>query len=147
MKLTREALEEAIENSSSMRQVSTYLGYAISGQTTKMLRKKIEEYGLVEPSGGSHSRRKQEFEEILVENSTYQSSRNLKQRLVKAGMLEDKCNKCGIGNEWNGKPLTLQLEHINGIHSDNRIENLIILCPNCHTQTPTWGRKNRGPLV
>lgn len=50
---------------------------------------------------------------------------------------------CGIGNEWNGKPLTLQLDHINGDHSDNRLENLRILCPNCHSQTSTWGMKSR----
>ena len=50
------------------------------------------------------------------------------------------CTTCGI-NEWQGKPLTLHLDHINGINNDNRIENLRLLCPNCHSQTETYGRR------
>ena len=52
-----------------------------------------------------------------------------------------KCEECGIF-DWNGKPLSFQIDHINGDVKDNRAENLKILCPNCHTQTPTWGAKN-----
>lgn len=55
--------------------------------------------------------------------------------------MQNVCAECGISGDWNGKPLTLQLDHINGKHSDNRIENLRILCPNCHSQTSTWGMK------
>lgn len=51
------------------------------------------------------------------------------------------CEICGQGNIWNGHPLILQLDHINGNHNDNRLENLRIICPNCHTQTKTWGNK------
>lgn len=84
---------------------------------------------------------KQTLDEILVEDSNYQSSK-LKKRLIEAGLKEDRCEECGIGNEWNGKPLTLQVHHINGNHRDNRIENLQILCPNCHSQTENYGSKN-----
>lgn len=52
-----------------------------------------------------------------------------------------RCSCCGI-NEWNGKPLTLQVDHIDGNNSNNLIENFRYLCPNCHTQTETWGVKN-----
>jgi hypothetical protein len=81
------------------------------------------------------------LEEILIEDSNYDSSK-LKKRLIEAGLKEDRCEECGIGNEWNGKPLTLQVHHINGNHRDNRIGNLQILCPNCHSQTENYGSKN-----
>lgn len=81
------------------------------------------------------------IEEILVENSSYQSAK-LKKRLIEEGLKEERCELCGIGNEWNGRPLTLQLHHINGNHADNRIENIQILCPNCHSQTENYGTKN-----
>lgn len=57
---------------------------------------------------------------------------------------EYKCSCCGI-NEWQGKPLTLQIDHIDGNNKNNTIENFRYLCPNCHTQTSTWGVKNASP--
>lgn len=78
------------------------------------------------------------FEEILVKNSPYLGGSNyLKKRLVKAGLLEYKCKICDI-KSWNDKPISLHLDHINGDSSDNRLENLRILCPNCHSQTETY---------
>ena len=53
-----------------------------------------------------------------------------------------KCEKCGL-SEWQGEPLICELHHINGDSTDNRIENLIILCPNCHSQTDNFRSKNR----
>lgn len=61
--------------------------------------------------------------------------------LVNTGYKEYKCECCGI-SEWNGKKLTLQLHHKNGKHDDNSLDNLQILCPNCHTQTENFGSKN-----
>jgi hypothetical protein len=81
--------------------------------------------------------------EILVEKSTYSSSHALKNRLFKEGLKTKKCEKCKRVN-WMGKPIPLTLEHCNGNHSDNRIENLQILCWNCHGQTDTFGGKNIG---
>lgn len=66
---------------------------------------------------------------------------HLKRRLLAAGLLHECCACCGIA-DWKGKPLSLQLHHVNGDGSDNRIENLELLCPNCHSQTDTWGGRN-----
>jgi len=69
-------------------------------------------------------------------------SYQLKNKLIAEGYKEAKCEECGLGEEWNGKVLVLELDHINGDKNDNRLENLKILCPNCHSQTPTFrGRK------
>lgn len=78
---------------------------------------------------------------ILVEDSTYQNMGRLKKRLIDKGILEYECDKCQIKN-WLGGEITLQLDHINGINNDNRIENLRLLCPNCHSQTKTYAGRN-----
>jgi hypothetical protein len=67
---------------------------------------------------------------------------HLKQRLVRLGLLEEACDECGI-TEWRGKPLSLCLHHINGVNDDNRLENLAVLCPNCHSQTENFAGRNR----
>lgn len=82
------------------------------------------------------------IENMLVENSST-SRDHLKKRLLSSKMLENKCAKCGLGTEWNGERLSIQIDHINGINNDNRLENLRMLCPNCHSQTETFGRKNK----
>jgi hypothetical protein len=88
------------------------------------------------------------LEDVLVENSPYLSTQHLKNRLVKERILENKCRICGLPDMWNNKPLTLQLDHINGVKSDNRIDNLRLVCPNCHTQTQTFcGKKTSKVYV
>lgn len=79
---------------------------------------------------------------IFKENSEYRCNNNLKKRLIDDGLKEYKCECCGILDEWNGKKLNLQLDHINGINNDNRLDNLRFLCPNCHSQTKTFGGRN-----
>lgn len=81
------------------------------------------------------------FADILVEDSSY-SRGPLKIRLINEGLLENICSECRIGPEWNGKPLVLTLDHINGKNRDNRISNLRLLCPNCHSQTDTFAGRN-----
>ena len=82
------------------------------------------------------------LEEILVCGSVYPSSA-LRKRLIAAGLKDAQCEECGL-RDWRGRPITLQLDHVNGDHSDNRLENLRILCPNCHAQTDTWCSRGRG---
>ena len=81
--------------------------------------------------------------EILDGKHPTYSTYKLKLRLFKEKILEKRCNECGTGDEWNGKKLSLQLDHENGINNDHRLENLVVLCPNCHTQTPTYAGKNK----
>lgn len=80
------------------------------------------------------------LDQVLVVGSKY-SSNDLKKRLLKENLLSYKCEACGNEGTWQGRPLTLQLDHKNGNHEDNRLENLRILCPNCHTQTGTHSGK------
>jgi 5-methylcytosine-specific restriction endonuclease McrA len=68
---------------------------------------------------------------------------HLKGRLLGAGLKEGRCELCGI-NEWRGEPLSLALHHVNGDGQDNRLENLQLLCPNCHSQTPNFSGRNMG---
>lgn len=82
------------------------------------------------------------IELILVKDSSYTSSM-LRKRLISEGYKEEKCERCGL-KEWMGKPISLELDHINGSKFDNRIKNLRILCPNCHSQTDTYRGKNIG---
>ena len=63
---------------------------------------------------------------------------HLRKRVLSDGWLPYTCRDCNIKDIWNGKPLTLEIEHINGINDDHRKENLTWLCPNCHSQTPTF---------
>jgi DNA-binding CsgD family transcriptional regulator len=80
------------------------------------------------------------LEELLVAG-VHRSRFNLKTRIVKAGLKRKLCELCGIAS-WNGRPITLALHHMNGDRHDNRIENLQLLCPNCHSQTDTFAGRN-----
>lgn len=71
------------------------------------------------------------------------SRNHVKRRLVRMGLKENRCERCGI-DQWLGQPLSIALHHVNGDGSDNRLENLQMLCPNCHSQTENFAGRNRG---
>ena len=117
-----------------------------NGEAVKKLKDRIEQlncstehFNLKKTKRGTtHS---YSLNEILVKNSPYNSSYHLKQRLIDENLLEYKCSICGI-DSWQDKKIILQLDHINGINTDNRLSNLRLLCPNCHSQTDTFSGKN-----
>lgn len=82
------------------------------------------------------------IEEILIENSSYQTNK-LRLRLLKEGLKKPICETCN-NTEWNGKPIPLEVSHKNGNNSDNRLENLELICPNCHALTDSYRGKNWG---
>ena len=84
----------------------------------------------------------QPLSKMLTINSKCPSHR-LRTKLIKEKILINQCIICGMDPIWLGKSINLELDHINGIHSDNRLENLRILCPMCHRLTPTYGGKNK----
>ena len=81
------------------------------------------------------------MDEILEGKHPQYQTFKLKQRLLNVGLKSNQCEDCGI-TEWNSKPIAIELDHINGKNFDNRIENLRLLCPNCHSLTDTWRGKN-----
>ena len=81
--------------------------------------------------------------EILVVGSSLCNTASLRRRLIAEGLKEHRCEVCAL-TEWNGLPIPLELDHINGRRDDNRLENLRLICPNCHAQTPTYRGRNIG---
>lgn len=151
MKYNDEQFKQIVTESFSIRQVINKLGLVEAGGNYFIAKKRIQKLGLnVEHfTGRSQLKTKDKWlpkiplEEILVENSTYGGGTyKLKNRLLNEGFFEKKCYNCG-GISWLDKPMPLELEHINGNRFDNRIENLTLLCPNCHALTPTYRGKNK----
>lgn len=83
------------------------------------------------------------LEDLLVAGRIATSRSHLKQRLLRAGLKEDRCEECGL-TEWRGERLPAQLHHLNGDKHDNRLANLRLLCPNCHALTSNWGGRNKA---
>lgn len=83
------------------------------------------------------------LDEILVDGSAVRGSR-LMRRLIREGLKEPRCEHCRR-TEWRDAPIPLELDHVNGDPTDNRLHNLRVLCPNCHALTPTYCGRNRRP--
>jgi hypothetical protein len=151
--ISEEKFKKIVLESSTYREMlkKLNLGY-LSGENYKTLQSRISKEKIdtsflksrrTEIIRKNLKSKRTPLKNILVENSNF-CRQTLKKRLFEEGILEEKCSECGISKEWNGKPLVLQLEHKNGVNNDNRLENLCILCPNCHTQTKTFaGRKRK----
>lgn len=150
MKCSDEELTEVVKSNVTIAGVLRQMGLSATSGNYRALKARIIELGLslghfvgygCAPKG-SRTNRAKPVEEWLVDGSSIGSS-SLKKRLLKSGLLHNICAVCKLEPTWNGQTLTLQLDHINGKHLDNRLENLRIICPNCHTQTANYGSKNR----
>lgn len=143
---TDDELNKLLNKSESLRDFIKMVDYDSSGgQVYIFIRSKLKERNIKIPifKNKQHKfRKKKTNEEIFVKDSKF-SRNHLKRRIIKENLIEYKCSECGLEDEWNGKKLSLQLEHKNGINNDNRLENLTFLCPNCHSQTETYAGKSR----
>lgn len=147
-KYTLEELKEAVANSLSIAGVLKSLGLIVAGGNYKTIKEKIAKHkldtshftGMGWRKGKKIPGEKIPLSKILVNGSTYRTSL-IRPRLIKEGYKEHKCEICG-NTTWQGKEIPLELHHINGINTDNRIENLQLLCPNCHALTDTFRGKN-----
>jgi 5-methylcytosine-specific restriction endonuclease McrA len=81
--------------------------------------------------------------ELVLAAGKRRSRYHVKSRLILEGLKELRCEHCGL-TDWRGQPLAVELHHISGDGLDNRLENLLLLCPNCHSQTDTWGGRNKA---
>lgn len=148
---SKELLEEIVPQCYSYAEVLRRLGLKTYGSNPKTLKKKLNEFNVDyshftgqgwqvygHPKFGCAGK---PLEKVLDVNSSL-SSGAVRKRLLKNKIKENKCECCGI-SEWQGKPIQCELHHINGITTDNRIENLIMLCPNCHSQTDNFRNHKR----
>ena len=86
------------------------------------------------------------IESLLVARRPQTNRTHLKKRLLEAGLKTNRCERCNL-EEWRGEPIVIALHHLNGDGNDNRLENLVFLCPNCHSQTANYsGRALRREL-
>lgn len=154
---SKENLEILIKESFSLAEVLRKLGLRDVGSNFKTLKKFIDKYDLNTEhfTGQRWNKGKTEATDkrltILDINDIFNNkvpirSCNLKEKLFTLGYKERKCEKCGCGTEWEGKPLTLELHHKDGNHYNNNLDNLEILCPNCHSQTDTFRSRVKANL-
>ena len=145
-----EALAVAVAQNYSIAGVLKQLGNTVSGTNYRWVHRLVAKYGLETSHwlGGAYLRGKhhswsprRSLSEILVERSAYTNCGQLKRRLVNEGIVAYVCAGCGI-SEWRGRLLALHLDHRNGVGDDHRLENIRLLCPNCHSQTDTYCGKN-----
>ena len=145
--ITKEQLQEAVDNAYNLTSALEYLGYnKPRAKSFYTFKKNCEDFGvdfsrLLEEKKNPKAYNRYSDEEIFIKNSPA-SQDTLRKRFVKGEYQEYKCQLCGI-DTWNGKPLTLRLDHIDGDKTNNELSNLRWVCPNCDSQLPTYCNKGQ----
>jgi 5-methylcytosine-specific restriction endonuclease McrA len=152
-KRTDEEVVEAVKRSWSLESLRVHLEYALSGSVYQRLRQRMATLGLSQndfceaPPRARVGSRPLSRDEVFRKREKKREARSQSGETLRAALLregrEHKCAECGLGPKWNGQPLVLQVDHINGDRLDDSWENLRFLCPNCHTQTPTFCGRNK----
>ena len=149
-KLSDEQFVELLKKSSTISEVLFKLGYTVKGNSWgySQVKRRMDDlnldYSIFKGKSAVMKITKLnnvKKEDILKENCRHQRTA-LRRYVIKNNLIPYKCAICGC-TEWQGKTLSLELDHINGINNDNRLENLRFLCPNCHSQTSTYGSRNQ----
>lgn len=144
----KEYFSNIVKNSSNFTDVARNLGMSVFCGNRKTIKKYISLYDLNIDhfdkglSNFNKSNIKRPLSDVLVVESTYTHTSSLKERLYKEGLKQRICELCGQGEMWNGKKMSLILDHVNGFSNDNRLENLRIVCPNCNATLSTHGGRN-----
>lgn len=155
--ITRADLEPLVMSSNTIAEVLAKLGLPVEGRAHRYLTAQIARLQLdtrhLRGNGWSRGETRKTStivdavtrkittpdHEVFIRNSRYFSSKGVIRRLLARGWIYA-CRECGI-TSWRDRPLSLHLDHINGVHNDHRLVNLRLLCPNCHSQTSTYCRK------
>lgn len=134
-----EQLQEAVQKSECFSDVCRFLNVTVCGFNYDKIKNHCRENNIcVSHFDVKRTFRRNKIVHTLEDLISGKVSRGqLRYVLIRLGHFTGKCGECGI-SEWNNKPLTIELDHINGINDDNRLENLRWLCPNCHSQTETF---------
>lgn len=146
---TDDEFKEIIARNHSWCACAKEIGLSPNGSNSRIqLKKRVDELHLDishfdQTRDARNASTRYTLEEIMIENSSYQNTTKLKERIIAENIIQYKCAICGNEGEWQGQKLVLQLDHINGEHFDHRLENLRFLCPNCHSQTHTFSGKNK----
>lgn len=144
---TKEEIEQFVKESISFRELQQKMGYsATSGSAHKIIEKVLNDYGIDYSHFKGHAWNKEmsKYEDALTDFGTHDWP-TIKSRLFQER--EYRCECCGI-TSWNGQEIKLQVHHIDGNHNNNTRKNLMILCPNCHSQTDNWTyKKNQNNIT
>jgi Zn finger protein HypA/HybF involved in hydrogenase expression len=141
-------IQSKLDESKSFREFLLKIGSSCNGSASyKSIKNQLINLGIKIPEFNYVSEikininKRIDDNDVFVKDSSY-SRCHLKERIIKNKLIDYRCNECGNVGYWNGKILSLHLEHKNGVNNDNRLGNLTFLCPNCHSQTETYGGKN-----